>query len=113
MIFVCVMDYGPDRERIESVRPSHRKYQYGLLDSGKLVAGGSFSPDGDGGLFLYEAATLKDAQSLVQDDPYIREGLIESFKLREYEVHGANRDLLRVTGSPRSTPAVGPDTARS
>ena len=98
MIYMCLMDYCEDRNRIAAVRPHHQAYLFALIDQGKLISGGSFLPDSDGGLFLYEAGTLHDAERLVQDDPYIREGLIATYKLREYEVHGINRDLLRVTG---------------
>ena len=99
MIFMCLMEYSKDHSRIEAIRPHHQAYLFGLIDQGKMIAGGSFVPDDDGGLFLYEAPTLHDAEALVHNDPYIREeGLIASWKLREYEVHGINRDLLRVTG---------------
>ena len=108
MIYMCLMDYCEDRKRIESVRPHHQAYLCRLIDQGKLISAGSFLPDDDGGLFLYEAATLRDAEGMVQDDPYIREGLITTYKLREYEVHGINRDLLRVTGHSPSTPAARP-----
>ena len=94
------MEYCEDRSRIVSVRPHHQEYLFGLIDAGKLIAAGSFIPDDDGGLFLYEADTLREAEGLVHDDPYIREGLITAWKLREYEVHGINRDLLRVTKPP-------------
>ena len=99
MIYMCLMDYCEDRSRIASVRPRHQAYLFGLIDQGKLISAGSFIPEDDGGLFLYEAATLHEAEHLVHDDPYIREGLITGWKLREYEVHGINRDLLRVTKS--------------
>ena len=102
MIFMCLMEYCEDRSRIKAVRARHQSYLFGLVDQGKMIAAGSFIPDDDGGLFLYEAATLHDAEGLVHDDPYIQEGLIKSWKLREYEVHGMNRDLLRVTGSSAS-----------
>ena len=104
MIYMCVMDYCEDRSRIKAVRPRHQNYLFGLIDQGKMIAAGSFIPEDDGGLFLYEAVTLQDAERLVQEDPYIREGLITAYKLREYEVHGINRDLLRVTGHSPSAP---------
>ena len=108
MIYMCLMDYSADRSRIEAVRPHHQAYLFDLIDQGKLISAGSFLPDDDGGLFLYEAATLHDAEDLVRNDPYVREqGLIVSWKLREYEVHGINRDLLRVTGGKRAHHAKG------
>ena len=98
MIYMCLMNYSEQRDRILSVRPRHQAYLTGLIGQGKVISAGSFIPEDDGGLFLYEAATLQDAERLVKDDPYIQEGLIADHKLREYEVHGINRELLRVTG---------------
>ena len=107
MIYMCLMEYCEDRSRIAAVRPRHQAYLFDLIDQGKLISAGSFIPDDDGGLFLYEAEKLHDAEGLVRDDPYIREGVISSWKLREYEVHGINRDLLRVTGGKGADHAKG------
>jgi uncharacterized protein YciI len=97
MIFACIMDYG-EKNLITRIRPKHREYIFGLIDAGKVIAGGSFEPDDDGGLFLYEARNLDEARRLVESDPYVRGGAIIGFKLREYAIHGANSALLRVTG---------------
>ena len=76
MIYMCLMDYCEDRKRIESVRPHQQACLFRLIDQGKLISAGSFLPNDDGGLFRYEAATLHDAEGLVHDNPYSREGLI-------------------------------------
>jgi hypothetical protein len=46
-----------------------------LLADGRLVAGGPFT-DGSGALFIYEAASLADAEKIVADDPYRVGGLM-------------------------------------
>jgi len=97
MIYICVMDYG-DKADIERVRPAHQAYQFKLIDEGKVIAAGSLLQPDDGGLFIYEALSLEAARSLVDDDPYILEGCITRHRLREYQIHGANAALLRVTG---------------
>lgn len=98
MIFMCVMDYSANKQKLARVRPVHRVYMLDLISKGKAISAGSFVPDDDGGLFIYEAASLEEAKKLVEEDPYILEGVVDSYKLREYEVHGENKSLLRVTG---------------
>jgi uncharacterized protein len=97
MIYACIMDYG-EKADIERVRPRHQAYMFKLIEQGKVIAAGSLLQPDDGGLFLYEAPSLDAAQRLVDDDPYILEGCITCHRLREYEIHGANAALLRVTG---------------
>jgi uncharacterized protein YciI len=97
MIFMCVMEYG-DRDAILRTRPKHQAYMHRLIGEGKVISAGSLIPEDDGGLFLYEAATLEEAQRFLDDDPYILEGVTRSHRLREYQIHGANPALLRVTG---------------
>jgi hypothetical protein len=94
MIFVCIMDYV-DAATIAQVRPRHRAYMNELIAQGKVIAAGSFVPDGEGGLFLYEAPSVEAAERMVAADPYIKEGAISNYRLREYEIHGANARLLR------------------
>jgi uncharacterized protein YciI len=97
MIFMCIMDYG-DKDAVARVRPKHQAYMHRLIAEGKVISAGGFVSDDDGGLFLYDAPSLEAAQALVSDDPYILAGVIRGHKLREYEIHGVNPALLRVTG---------------
>ncbi|WP_429301105.1 YciI family protein [Paraburkholderia sp. GAS199] len=95
---MCMMEYPADKRDLVRVRPGHRVYLLGLVADGRAIATGSFVPDDDGGLFIYEAASLHDAQSLVDHDPYIIEKVVTRYMLREFEVHAVNPRLLRVTG---------------
>jgi uncharacterized protein len=97
MIYICIMDYG-DEADIRRVRPRHQAYQFRLIEEGKVIAAGSLLHPDDGGLFVYEAPSLEAAQRLVNDDPYMLEGCITGHRLQEYQIHGANAALLRVTG---------------
>jgi uncharacterized protein YciI len=96
MIFVCIMEYV-GAEVIAKARPRHRAYMHDLIAQGKVIAAGSFAPEDDGGLFLYEAPNREAAELMVAQDPYIKEGAILKYRLREYEIHGANPRLLPVT----------------
>jgi len=90
--FVNYVRYN--REKVASLRPVHRQYAARLLAEGKLVTGGPFS-DGSGALFIYEAATLEDAETLVRNDPYVAGGAIASHEIVPWEMVGVNVDLLR------------------
>jgi uncharacterized protein YciI len=98
---MCVMDYCEDKQRLASVRPRHRDYLRALIGAGKVLSAGSFVPEDDGGLFLYEAPSHEEAEKMVRDDPYVLDGVAVTFKLREYEIHGVNPMLLRVTGASK------------
>ena len=56
MIFASYVRYG-EEARILKLQPEHRKYMFGLLNQGKVVAAGSF-PNNSGGLYLYAIRTL-------------------------------------------------------
>ena len=43
MKFAAIIEYVPDAEKVQSVRPAHRQYLAGLRDRGKLVACGPFT----------------------------------------------------------------------
>jgi uncharacterized protein YciI len=98
MICMCLMDYV-DPAAAARVRPAHRAYMHRLIAEGRVVCAGSFPPDHDGGLFLYDVSSLEEAQRLVDEDPYLREGAVRTYKLRRYEVHGGDFARLRVEGA--------------
>jgi uncharacterized protein len=54
-------------------RQQHLDFLERTLAEGRIFARGRF-PDGSGGLTIFEAETLEDAQKLAEADPYVREG---------------------------------------
>lgn len=95
MIYACTMEYGAP-ETMAKVRPQHRSYLAALRHDGHVIAAGSFA-EGDGALFLYEAESLEAARVFVEEDPFVKEHAIVSYKLRQYDIHGVTPALLRVT----------------
>ena len=83
--FAAVLEYTSDTARVTEVRPQHREYLRGLLDSGKLLQAGPF-PDGSGALIIYEAEDLAEAQVLLANDPFSTNGIITGASLREWEL---------------------------
>ncbi|WP_243790392.1 YciI family protein [Saccharopolyspora gloriosae] len=81
--FVVEMVYGDDEERRLAVRPDHRVYAKSLAQRGVLLAGGPYE-DGKGAQLVYEAADAAAVQRLIDEDPYLTEGVIASTTVREW-----------------------------
>jgi uncharacterized protein YciI len=93
MKFAAVIEYAPDREKIQAVRPAHRQYLTSLKERGQLVASGPFLDD-SGALIIYEAAGPDEAEKLLQGDPFHQNGIFVRWQLRPWNPVMANRDLL-------------------
>ena len=93
MKVVNLATYGADLALNRRVRPAHVEYVLRLLNDGRLVVGGPFR-DGSGALFVYEVADVDQARSIVADDPYVREGVVTSHALREWDSFAAAPALI-------------------
>ena len=92
-LFANYVQYGTDKARLAAVRPAHWKYDQGLERIGKLALAGPFAND-DGGLFVYSAASMEEARSYAEHDPFAVEGVLARSELHEWLVEGVNPDLL-------------------
>lgn len=81
--FVVEMVYGDDEERRLAVRPDHRVYAKSLAQRGILLAGGPYE-DGEGAQLVYEAADEAAVRRLLDEDPYLKEDVIASTTVREW-----------------------------
>jgi len=93
MKFAAVIDYSTDASKIAQFRPVHREYILGLKEKNKVVLAGPFTDD-SGGLLVYEAETQEEAEKLIRDDPFFKEGVFVSWVLRGWKVVQANTALL-------------------
>lgn len=64
----------------QQYRPNHLKYLEELEADGKIFKKGPFI-DGSGGMVIYIADSLDEAQQLAKSDPYVIEGV------RRLELH--------------------------
>lgn len=83
--FAAILTYVSDADSLSEVRPRHREYLSGLLAEGKLDRSGPF-PDGSGALIIYDAEDLAEAQVLLANDPFSKNGLVTEVKLKEWNV---------------------------
>ncbi len=93
MKFAAIIEYTPDKDKIQAARPAHRQYLTALKERGQLVASGPFTDD-SGALIVYEAATHQEAEGLLQGDPFHQNGVFLQWQLRPWNPVLANRDLL-------------------
>jgi uncharacterized protein YciI len=68
-------------EKIRVIVPRH--VEYWKEQSLPGYAGGPFS-DRSGGLIIFEAAALTEAQSLVDGDPFMMEGVLSTRWVKEW-----------------------------
>ncbi|SEK34498.1 YciI family protein [Rhodococcus maanshanensis] len=67
----------------DEVRPDHRAWLSGLVDSGVVLTTGPFA-DGSGALILVAADDVAAARSLFTNDPFARAGLVEAARFTEW-----------------------------
>lgn len=80
--FAYVYTMKRDPDRVRTVAPRHASYWQGLELPGYL--GGPFG-DRSGGLITFEAADAERAQHLVNNDPFVEEGLVHESSLKEWQ----------------------------
>jgi uncharacterized protein len=85
MKYAATIEYLQDRNKVESVRPTHRVYLTSLLEQGKLFAAGPFE-DGSGALIVYEAGSHEAAEALLKADPFHAAGVFLKWTIRPWKV---------------------------
>lgn len=79
--FAVTCSYSPDSEAVVELRPTHREFIATLLAEGNIVGSGPFT-DGEGGalivIALPEGSNLVDAETLMNNDPFYKEGVLEN-----------------------------------
>ncbi|HLU35098.1 MAG TPA: YciI family protein [Thermomicrobiales bacterium] len=84
-LFTAILTYGEDAARRQEIRPSHREYQRGLLEQGKLYKAGPFADD-SGAIIIYDADDISEAQELLANDPFAQNGIIVGAVINEWNV---------------------------
>jgi uncharacterized protein YciI len=83
--YVLFYEYVPEYlERRGALREAHLKTIELALDSGELVLGGAFAHPADGAMILFSAETPAVAEAFARADPYVVEGLVTRWWVREW-----------------------------
>ncbi len=62
--------------------PAHKAYVQSLIEQGREARTGYWAQRG-GGMLLFKAASLDEAQAIVEQDPLVQNGCVE-YKLYEW-----------------------------
>jgi uncharacterized protein YciI len=93
MKFAAIIEYTQEKEKIQSIRPTHRQYLASLIQDRQLAISGPFTDD-SGALIVYEANSAEEAEKLLRADPFCQNGIFVKWVLRPWNPVLANRDLL-------------------
>lgn len=71
-------------ERRAAFRDEHLALAWEARERGELVLAGALANPVDGTLLLFEGSSPAVAESFAERDPYVRNGLVTSWRVREW-----------------------------
>lgn len=92
LFYDIVDDY---MERRAAFRDEHLALAWEARERGELVLAGALANPVDGTVLLFEGSSPAVAESFAERDPYVRNGLVKSWRVREWTT---------VVGEDASTP---------
>jgi uncharacterized protein YciI len=96
--FLLFYEYAPDYlERRPALRPSHFKHAQESIGRDELQLGGAFADPPDGGALLFKALSRDAVEAFARADPYVTNGLVTSWRVREWTTVVGPGALTRVT----------------
>jgi uncharacterized protein len=93
MKYAALIEYTKDSATIASARPAHREYLTRIKAADKLVMSGPFEGD-TGALIVYEAGSPAEAESLLKEDPFCKQGVFVSWNIHGWNVIFSHRKLM-------------------
>ena len=98
MYFALFYDYVPDvLERRPRYRAEHLELAGRAHREGRLILAGAFNPP-EGALLVFRAETAAEVEDFARGDPYVRNGLVRSWRVREWTVVvGGDADQVAAT----------------
>jgi len=86
MLFALLNDVVDDYvTRRQPFRAEHLALAERWVAEGKLLAGGAFEPP-DGTLLVFRVDAVAEVEAFVRDDPYVRNGVVKRWRIREWRV---------------------------
>jgi uncharacterized protein len=82
-------------ERRAEFRAEHLTLAWEAQERGELVLAGALAEPVDGAVFLFQSETPAAAEAFARADPYVRNGLVTSWRVRRWTT---------VVGKEASTP---------
>jgi uncharacterized protein YciI len=83
--FLLVYELADDYlARRAEFREAHLGMAWAAHESGELVVGGAFTDPADTALLLFKAETKDVVERFAKSDPYVINGLVKNWKVREW-----------------------------
>lgn len=84
--FLLIYDYAPDYlEKRAAVRPAHLALANASVARDELQLGGAVPHDNPPfGLLLFKAESAQVAEDFARADPYVSQGVVTSWRVREW-----------------------------
>lgn len=83
--FLLFYTYGDDYlERRGTFRPAHLEKAWAAVERGDMVLGGALADPADTGVLLFKGETAAVAEDFARNDPYVANGLVRSWRVREW-----------------------------
>lgn len=67
-------------------REEHLKLANSANQKGELIIAGAFSNPPDGALLVFKTSDKSVVEDFVKNDPYVKNGLVKSWEIREWNV---------------------------
>lgn len=85
MHFLLFYEISPDYlERRAAFRDEHLSLAWQAQHRGELILGGALADPLDGAVLLFQADSAEVVERFVAADPYVRNGLITSWRVRPW-----------------------------
>lgn len=83
--YLLFYDVGEDyAERRAAFRTAHLEKAWRAHERGELVLGGALANPVDGAVLLFKGDTPQVAETFAQADPYVTNGLVARWRVREW-----------------------------
>jgi len=101
MHFLLLYEVVPDyAERRVPLRDEHLALALRAHGRGELVLGGALANPVDGAVLLFRGESPEVAEAFVREDPYVREGLVTSWRVREWTTVVGDEAAFPVAARP-------------
>jgi len=85
MHYLLIYELAPDyMERRSQFRKEHLALAWEAADRGELVLGGAVADPVDTAILLFQGDSPDAAERFVAADPYVKNGLIKSWRVRQW-----------------------------
>lgn len=85
MHFLLIYDVAPDYlARRGEFRNAHLQLAWDAHARGELLLGGALADPADGAVLLFQGETAEAAERFARADPYVANGLVQSWRVRTW-----------------------------